>query len=124
MYDRLSWKNSEYAPALKARQDALRMRNIAVARFLLSHYQPRRVMPTEPAVRVIRNDAHRTATPASKRMKTNCLRASAAAAVLGSAAQGTVRAEETQEPPAAPALRPGNKPESGRNESPPAFTWS
>lgn len=52
MYDRLSRKNSEYAPALKARQDALRMRNIAVARFLLSHYQAEgRVMPTEPLFR-------------------------------------------------------------------------
>ena len=49
MYDRLRRKNSEYAPALKARQDALRARNIAVARFLLNHYQAEgRVMPVEP----------------------------------------------------------------------------
>lgn len=52
MYDRLRRKNSGYAPALKAQQDALRARNIAVARFLLDYYRAEgRVMPTEPLFR-------------------------------------------------------------------------
>lgn len=52
MYDRLRRKNSGYAPALKARQDALCARNIAVARLLLDYYQRQgRVMPTEPLFR-------------------------------------------------------------------------
>lgn len=49
LYSRLRKNNKEYAPALEARREAMRIRNLGVLRFLLDHYRAQGIaMPTEP----------------------------------------------------------------------------